>query len=357
MRISPRIAAVAVAALTAASLGLAGSPRAEAAATGCADLAATILGTPGDDVIVGTPGNDVIAAGGGNDTVDAGGGTDVVCGGPGNDVLTGGDGNDLLLGGSGNDAYEGGAGIDTVSFAGATSEVDASLMTGKATGEGMDTLSGIEDLTGPNHAISVLTGDGGNNVLKGGDDIAVLTGGPGDDTLIGGAKGWATLLGGSGADTLIGGSRGDELDGGMGDDVLRAGGGGDGLVGGPGNDSIGGGTGEDVVRFLGAKAPVTANLASGTATGEGTDTLVRIEEIVGGPFGDRLVGNDRTNLLSGFGGNDRLNGGVGGYDTIMGGTGVDTCRNGARVRGCEHTASAPRERRRRGGAIRPGRVR
>jgi Ca2+-binding RTX toxin-like protein len=347
MRTSPRIAAAAmVGALIVASFALSTSPRAAAATDACEGAAPTIVGTAGDDVIAGTPGDDVIAALAGNDTIDAGGGNDIVCGGPGNDTLMGNDGNDLLVGGAGDDAYDGGSGTDMASFAGAASEVDASLPTGRATGDGTDSLSGIEDLTGPSDAISVLTGDDGANVLIGGGDISVLSGGPGDDTLIGGARGWATLIGGKGDDTLIGGGRGDELDGGMGDDVLRAGGGGDGLVGGPGNDLIGGGTGEDVVRFLGANGPVTANLAVGTATGEGTDTLLRVEGVVGGRFGDRLVGNDRTNLLSGFGGNDRLNGGRGGYDTIMGGTGVDTCRNGARLRGCERTGTAASARRR-----------
>jgi Ca2+-binding RTX toxin-like protein len=347
MRLSPRITAVPFAVLAVASFGLVPTGSVAAAAgTTRAGITPTIVGTPGDDVLSGTPGDDVILALGGDDAVAGGGGDDVICGGGGSDVINGDDGNDVLLGGPGNDSEDGGAGLDTASFAMATAEVDASLVTGEATGEGTDTLSDVEDLTGPVAAMGVLTGDAGDNVLTGGNDISVLTGGPGADTLIGGPRGWATLLGGAGDDTLIGGERGDELDGGRGDDVLRAGAGGDGLVGGPGDDAIGGGPGDDVVRFLGAKAPVTADLATGIATGEGADVLSGVEEVVGGPFADRLVGNDRTNLLSGFAGNDRLNGGIGGYDTILGGPGVDACRNAARVESCERRGAAAHRSRR-----------
>ena len=52
---------------------------------------ATILGTPGNDVIRGTEGPDVIVAGDGNDKVWGLGGDDVICGGLGNDRIDGGD--------------------------------------------------------------------------------------------------------------------------------------------------------------------------------------------------------------------------------------------------------------------------
>ncbi|MBL8225186.1 MAG: hypothetical protein JNM50_07650 [Chromatiales bacterium] len=78
----------------------------------CQGLPATIVGTPGDDVINGGNGRNVIHGLGGNDTIDGGNGDDVICGGDGNDTLTGGNGIDRLDGGSGDDSLTGGNGDD-----------------------------------------------------------------------------------------------------------------------------------------------------------------------------------------------------------------------------------------------------
>ncbi len=75
--------------------------------TVCNGLEATIVGTPGNDVINGTPGNDVIVGLGGNDIINGGNGHDVICGGSGNDTLNGNNGNDTLEGGLGNDTLNG----------------------------------------------------------------------------------------------------------------------------------------------------------------------------------------------------------------------------------------------------------
>jgi Ca2+-binding RTX toxin-like protein len=52
--------------------------------------AATILGTPGNDVLYGTSNRDFISGGGGNDVIYGLGGDDESFGGWGNDVLRGG---------------------------------------------------------------------------------------------------------------------------------------------------------------------------------------------------------------------------------------------------------------------------
>ena len=75
-------------------------------------LAATIVGTEGNDVLSGTPGRDVIAGLGGDDMVSGLAGNDVICGGPGNDTLKGGKGNDELYGHKGNDKLYGREGND-----------------------------------------------------------------------------------------------------------------------------------------------------------------------------------------------------------------------------------------------------
>lgn len=98
---------LAVALMLVAVPGSAGTPT-------CNGLAATIVGTSGDDVLQGTSGVDVIAAGAGNDVVDGKGGDDIICGDAGDDELNGGKGDDLLLGGSGHDILSGNGGSDTV---------------------------------------------------------------------------------------------------------------------------------------------------------------------------------------------------------------------------------------------------
>ena len=228
----------------------------------CRRLAATIVGSPGRDVITGTRADDVIAARGGRDTVRGLDGDDVICGDDGHDVVNGGKGDDTLMGGhdpdrlagaggenlliggngdddlflrgrggralggngddlltgsaaadrvyggggadrctvyAGNDLCDGGSGRDQMKFMAGSVEVD--LIAGTATGPGYgdDILRGIEDLRGSNR-VDVLIGDEGPNVIlgMGGDDT--IEGGAGDDVLTG-KGGTDTVDGGPGADT------------------------------------------------------------------------------------------------------------------------------------------------------------
>ncbi len=80
----------------------------------CGGLAATIVGTEGDDVLVGTPGDDVIVGLGGRDVINGRGGDDVICGGSGDDVINGAEGDDTLFGGPGRDVVNAGDGDDVV---------------------------------------------------------------------------------------------------------------------------------------------------------------------------------------------------------------------------------------------------
>jgi uncharacterized repeat protein (TIGR01451 family) len=93
------------------------------AAATCRGVAATIVGTAGDDTITGTGGHDVIATLGGNDTIASLAGRDLACAGSGNDYIGagaaadrvfGGAGNDRLLGRGGPDVLKGGAGDDVL---------------------------------------------------------------------------------------------------------------------------------------------------------------------------------------------------------------------------------------------------
>lgn len=81
----------------------------------CQGQVATIVGTPGDDVITGTPGNDVIVGLGGNDVINGMGGNDLICAGAGDDVVNGNAGDDSENGQGGDDSVNGQGGDDSLS--------------------------------------------------------------------------------------------------------------------------------------------------------------------------------------------------------------------------------------------------
>ena len=136
-----------------------------------------------------------------------------------------------------------------------------------------------------------------------------------DETLTG-ATGNDTLSGGDGNDILIGLAGNDTLDGGNGDDTLR---------GGAGNDTLNGGAGIDAANYKDAANGVTVSLAivGAQATGDGNDTLIGIENLIGSAFADTLTGDAGANRINGGTGADTINGG-GGADTLIGGAGNDT---------------------------------
>ncbi|HEX8574354.1 MAG TPA: M10 family metallopeptidase C-terminal domain-containing protein [Allosphingosinicella sp.] len=331
---------------------------------------AVLDGGEGDDFLAGTIADDVITGGIGNDTASfayafsGGSATGVTVDlnlqgsaqntvAAGSDTLTGienlvgsslndtliGDGSDNVIeGGSGNDALTGGAGTDTVSYAGATAGVTVSLASASAqnTGSaGTDTLGGFENLLGSAFADS-LTGDSAANTVSGGagDDflnpganaagaVDLLDGGAGSDTasfagqaavvmatlngaadsvaMVGGVavatlRSIENLQGGAGADILTGDANANVIEGGLGDDVLN------------------GGAGVDTAAFRGSAA-VTVNLASGTATGAGSDTLAGFENVLTGTGNDTVTGDGADNVFFEGRGNDVYNG-AGGSDTV-----------------------------------------
>jgi Ca2+-binding RTX toxin-like protein len=105
-------------------------------------------------------------------------------------TLQGGGGDDTLIGGAGDDVLDGGVGVNTVSYAEATGAVTVSLVApgpqSIGGGEGVDTLSHIQNLTGSAFG-DMLYGDAQANILVGGGGNDTLQGGAGNDTFDGGA--------------------------------------------------------------------------------------------------------------------------------------------------------------------------
>lgn len=75
--------------------------------------------------------------------------------------------------------------------------------------------------------------------------------------------------------------------------------------------------GMDVVDYGRATTGVTANLWTGTATGQGTDKLVNIEGLRGSSRADSFTDNSANNLFEGRGGDDTFFLVNGGNDTLM----------------------------------------
>jgi Ca2+-binding RTX toxin-like protein len=238
-------------------------------------------------------------------------------------AIAGGPGDDVIVLWRGVFAIEGGEGQDTLRMPDvASSALSVDLGAGSVQLGGVSgSVAGIE---------TVIGADGPADTLRGSAADEAFIGGGGNDSLDG--------LGG--ADALYGGDGADRLQGGEGDDWLHGGAGADRLDGGAGIDvaswafgAPGGPAGALEASGFGS---VTADLAEGVARlsrssgGSETDTLLNIENLVGGAGNDTLLGDAGANLLAGGAGADLLDGRGGddvlalvGDDQAFGGEGSD----------------------------------
>ena len=174
-----------------------------------------------------------------------------------------------------------------------------------------------------------LTVPGASNVLLAGSDAAdhfVLgTGGanlnaaetPGDaDVSIDGTPG-VTMQGNAGNDVL-------SVAGGAGTDAPAAatvvgGSEDDDLIGALGDSAFDGGDGVDALDYT-AAAGILADLGGGLVlhAAGGQDTVANVEDLLGSPASDVIVGTEEANALAGADGDDRIDGG-GGDDALDGG--------------------------------------
>ena len=319
-----------------------------------------VIGDSASQWIVLGEGDDTLYGGGGDDTIGSHGGNDLIYGDAGNDTLFGGIENDTLSGGSGDDVIygdestAGGNGVDTALYTDALAGVKVNLDTiihdginpGTAddgilytTKElvvrtGHDTLYDIENVIGGAYS-DIIIGSNADNKLEGGAGDDTLTGGKGNDTVDGGTgkdtavfsgtmadysisydaatHNWTivdTIAGRDGRDTVTNVERFQFAD------AFQ-------FQGGSGDETMTGGAGIDTVTYLTALAGITVDLGTGSATsssggnsGIGNDTLISIENVIGGDFADTIIGSSADNQLSGGKGNDTLDG-ASGTDTAV----------------------------------------
>lgn len=147
---------------------------------------------------------------------------------------------------------------------------------------------------------STITGSGADDLFFGQGARDTLIGKNGDDDLFGGGSG-DRLFGGRGADLLAGGKGNDRIDGDRGNDRI---------YGNKGNDDLRGGNGND--RLFGAdkRDDLRGGTGNDQLTGGGGRDL-----LTGGSGADRFIftsaahtgkGADRRDVITDFGGNDRI---------------------------------------------------
>ncbi len=197
--------------------------------------------------IDGTPGNDVLDGTSGDDTINGLGGDDTLNGLGGNDTLDGGPGSDAMAGGTGDDTYVVDSAGDTVTEGGG--EGDDTVRTALAA---YTLVTNVENLFGTSAAGQALTGNSLDNLFRGG----------------------------------------------------------------AGNDTFDGGLGNDTVSYALATGPVTLRLTQAGVPhaiggGQGSDTFIGIENLVGSAYDDQLVGSNGGNILDGGAGADTMSGGFG----------------------------------------------
>lgn len=256
---------------------------------------------------------DIITGNGLNNVIDGGGGADSMRGGLGNDTY--------YVNQSGDKAVElNETGIDTV-FSSITYNMTAQYV------ENL-TLTGTGNINVTGNSLSnVLTGNIGNNALRGGDgadtanfaaatsavvatlnangDGAVTATGIGSDTF----TSIENLIGGSANDILTGNAQVNRLEGGAGNDTLDGNGGADRLAGGLGSDvyyvdNVGDKVKEDNVDGI----DIIYSTVSYNLTGRYVENLTLIGHdavnATGNSQNNILTGNDASNVLAGGGGAD-----------------------------------------------------
>lgn len=256
---------------------------------------------------------------------------------------------------------QGGAEADVITFGAAGANLNADESVGDAdltlTSEGTFTISG----NAGGDTLSVAGGDGTGEAVAG-----IPVAGGADDDLVKAVAGGSDIAGGDGSDTLdysaanqvradlslgVGQPVVDPLDtsvldtivgvenlvGTLGEDALigngsantlMGGGGNDVLDGRKGDDTLDGGNGRDTADFAQINKAVSVDLKKGTASGQGSTTLISIEHVIGSDRGDVIRGNGSRNTLTGGDGRDEIHGQAG-RDRIVGGLGNDRLYGGA----------------------------
>lgn len=193
-----------------------------------------------------------------------------------------------------------------------------------------------------------IEGGRGSDRGSGGGGTDSLFGERGNDRLLGGGGGGDLLFGGAGDDRLDGGGGGrDRLYGGVGDDRVAGGPGSyDAILSDSDGDTLDGGRGRhDTISYSIAPHQFRGQGVKISLLGDNSDRIRRVEDLIGSPYEDRLLGDGKRNVLRGGDGDDVLRGRPGKgtrRDVAFGGGGGDNCRGFAQARSCDDLSAEPR---------------
>lgn len=161
-----------------------------------------IYGSAFDDQITGDASRNELHGLDGNDALNGGGSNDVLVPGNGNDTVTGGTDEGFYIQMDGTNCCVSSFG-DRVSYGFSPGAITLSLLDGTATGQGNDTLVGIEGVDGSEFA-DTLTGSAGQDLLNGHDGNDNILGGAASDAIDGGPGHLDVIDGGEGGETAWG---------------------------------------------------------------------------------------------------------------------------------------------------------
>lgn len=293
-----------------------------------------------NNIVRGNVGNNTLMGYAGHDTLDGGLGADTMIGGEGGDTYIVDDIGDIVIedGSSSTDTVEASISYTLVE------NIERLLLTGtaniNATG---NTLN--NSIIG-NSGNNTLIGGGGNDRMEGGDgDDLYYVDSEGDSVVENGLLGGIDhvissisydlgsyveklTLTGTGDFMGVGNNMHNTIIGNSGNNILSGGGGGgsDTLIGGLGNDTYSVDHVNDVIIELENEGIDSVISSISLTLGEHFEHL-QLENSalygIGNAHDNTLRGNNSSNTLIGYGGNDYLDGGPAGTDTMIGGTGDD----------------------------------
>jgi len=271
---------------------------------------------------------------------------------------------EVFAGGAGNDTINGLDGWDVAGYGSSPTaiNVNLTLTTGNVRdGWGFtDTVTNIEEFSGSfyndtftgNASDQTFNGSKGDDSMDGGsgyDEVGFNNDEAGVTVMLGG---WVGASGTSHPTGYTGSARDgwgnvdvfrniDGVEGSGFNDTITGDAFNNRLDGRGGFDTLDGGDGVDWVEYNQAMVGIRVDLSQGKALDDGQgiefaaqtaaveqDTLISIENVLGGYGNDSIVGSIGANELQGGAGNDTLNGGAG-NDTLTGGSGNDSLDGGA----------------------------
>ena len=229
-----------------------------------------------------------------------------------NDIITGDDGGNTVDGRAGADIINGAGGNDTIIF----SQID----------DARDVIDGGTGTDTIDYSVYVAP----LTVVLNGSTLAIVSGSGSTDATSDTIVNVENFIGGSGNDTITGDTNNNTLTGGLGADIINGGGGNDTIFPATSTaiddapDVIDGGPGSnDTANYSAYTTNLTVTLSDSTpaivfgsgSTVANSDTIMNIENFIGGSGNDTITGDGNNNVLAGGPGADALNG-QGGFDFV-----------------------------------------